>query len=149
MLINEHDDEGTLEEEEALSENDNANEIDDLQKEGEMPLEELLAMYGYQTSKSTTSNIRDPESTASIGNFSRQDSTADEPSGYALGNISKTHVPSDDTTGTSDGGSWTHGKGIGDDEEYDDEECEGISDFDEEWMEELRRTTDHKVGDEW
>jgi len=45
MLVNDFDDEHTLAEEEALEE-DNSDELDDLQREGEMPLEELLALYG-------------------------------------------------------------------------------------------------------
>ncbi|RWS24548.1 mesoderm induction early response protein 1-like protein [Leptotrombidium deliense] len=50
MLINDFDDEHTLDEEEALDDSGNADEIDDLNKEGEMPLEELLALYGYNQS---------------------------------------------------------------------------------------------------
>ncbi|XP_065165683.1 mesoderm induction early response protein 1 isoform X1 [Atheta coriaria] len=50
MLVNDFDDERTLEEEEALaageSEDPNA-ELSSLQKESNMPLEELLALYGY------------------------------------------------------------------------------------------------------
>lgn len=50
MMVNDFDDERTLEEEEALErdeEEDEDGELDDLQKEAEVPLEELLAMYGY------------------------------------------------------------------------------------------------------
>ncbi|CAG2107150.1 unnamed protein product [Medioppia subpectinata] len=48
MLVNDFDDEHTLDEEEAISDELNGEEeIDDLQKEGEMPLEELMALYGY------------------------------------------------------------------------------------------------------
>ncbi|XP_068916407.1 mesoderm induction early response protein 1-like isoform X4 [Tenebrio molitor] len=51
MLVNDFDDERTLEEEEALaageSEDPNA-ELSSLQKESNMPLEELLALYGYR-----------------------------------------------------------------------------------------------------
>ncbi|XP_071440194.1 mesoderm induction early response protein 1-like [Hetaerina americana] len=48
MMVNDFDDERTLDEEEALegSEDPQA-ELSNLQKEGDMPLEELLAMYGY------------------------------------------------------------------------------------------------------
>ncbi|KAL5017577.1 hypothetical protein ScPMuIL_007166 [Solemya velum] len=46
MLIHDFDDERTLEEEEGLSGDSScSNELDDLQKEGEMPLEALLMMY--------------------------------------------------------------------------------------------------------
>ncbi|XP_074642839.1 mesoderm induction early response protein 1-like [Tubulanus polymorphus] len=47
MMVNDFDDERTLEEEEGLSGDSCCNELDDLQKEGDMPLEDLLAMYGY------------------------------------------------------------------------------------------------------
>ncbi|KAJ8955334.1 hypothetical protein NQ318_003428 [Aromia moschata] len=51
MLVNDFDDERTLEEEEALaageSQDPNA-ELSSLQKESNMPLEELLALYGYR-----------------------------------------------------------------------------------------------------
>lgn len=51
MLVNDFDDERTLEEEEAIAageaEDPNA-ELSSLQKESNMPLEELLALYGYR-----------------------------------------------------------------------------------------------------
>ncbi|KAL2089791.1 hypothetical protein ACEWY4_014479 [Coilia grayii] len=48
MLIHDYDDERTLEEEEMLEGETNfSTEIDDLAREGEMPIEELLSMYGY------------------------------------------------------------------------------------------------------
>ncbi|XP_031430973.1 mesoderm induction early response protein 1a isoform X2 [Clupea harengus] len=48
MLIHDFDDERTLEEEEMLEGETNfIAEIDDLAREGEMPIEELLSMYGY------------------------------------------------------------------------------------------------------
>ncbi|XP_018325534.2 mesoderm induction early response protein 1-like isoform X2 [Agrilus planipennis] len=51
MLVNDFDDERTLEEEEALAAGeaeDPVAELSNLQKESNMPLEELLAMYGYR-----------------------------------------------------------------------------------------------------
>ncbi|XP_036426556.1 mesoderm induction early response protein 1a isoform X2 [Colossoma macropomum] len=48
MLVHDFDDEQTLEEEEMLQGETNFSaEIDDLTREGEMPLHELLKMYGY------------------------------------------------------------------------------------------------------
>ncbi|KAI5614595.1 mesoderm induction early response 1a, transcriptional regulator, partial [Silurus asotus] len=48
MLVHDFDDEQTMEEEEKLQGETNfSNEIDDLTREGEMPLHELLKMYGY------------------------------------------------------------------------------------------------------
>ncbi|XP_048359146.1 mesoderm induction early response protein 3 isoform X1 [Sphaerodactylus townsendi] len=49
MLVHDYDDERTLEEEEMMDEGKNFNsEIEDLEKEGSMPLEDLLAFYGYE-----------------------------------------------------------------------------------------------------
>ncbi|KAM6965306.1 mesoderm induction early response protein 3 [Aplochiton taeniatus] len=54
MLVHEYDDEGTLEEEESLEgERNFSSEVADLEKEGNMPLEELLAIYRYEASVST------------------------------------------------------------------------------------------------
>ncbi|XP_034411065.1 mesoderm induction early response protein 1b isoform X2 [Cyclopterus lumpus] len=49
MLVHDFDDERTLEEEEMMEASDetNANEIEDLAREGEMPIHELLSLYGY------------------------------------------------------------------------------------------------------
>ncbi|XP_070830769.1 mesoderm induction early response protein 1b isoform X2 [Chaetodon trifascialis] len=49
ILVHDFDDERTLEEEEMLEAADetNANEIEDLAREGEMPIHELLNLYGY------------------------------------------------------------------------------------------------------
>ncbi|KAG7263800.1 hypothetical protein CRUP_006568 [Coryphaenoides rupestris] len=49
MLVHDFDDERTLEEEEQLETTDDthANEIEDLAREGEMPIHELLSLYGY------------------------------------------------------------------------------------------------------
>ncbi|XP_070563895.1 mesoderm induction early response protein 1-like [Ptychodera flava] len=50
MLIHDFDDERTMEEEEQLDSGESCgNELDDLEKESEMPLEHLLAMYGYES----------------------------------------------------------------------------------------------------
>ncbi|XP_015926300.1 mesoderm induction early response protein 1 isoform X3 [Parasteatoda tepidariorum] len=50
MLVNDFDDEHTLDEEEAMESAESVtNELDDLQREGEMPLNEVLAMYGYES----------------------------------------------------------------------------------------------------
>ncbi|XP_062412515.1 mesoderm induction early response protein 1a isoform X2 [Sardina pilchardus] len=49
MLIHDFDDERTLEEEETQEGETNFSaEIDDLAREGDMPIEELLSMYGYR-----------------------------------------------------------------------------------------------------
>jgi len=53
MLMNEFDDEQTIEEEEALAEDDE-DELNALQNEQDMPIEELLKMYGYNNPPATT-----------------------------------------------------------------------------------------------
>uniref|UniRef100_A0A1A8GYV5 Mesoderm induction early response 1b n=1 Tax=Nothobranchius korthausae TaxID=1143690 RepID=A0A1A8GYV5_9TELE len=48
MLVHEFDDERTMEEEEMMEADDtNTNEIEDLAREGGMPIHELLSLYGY------------------------------------------------------------------------------------------------------
>ncbi|XP_031419231.1 mesoderm induction early response protein 1b isoform X2 [Clupea harengus] len=48
MLVHDYDDERTLEEEEMLEGETNfSNEIEDLAREGEMPIQDLLNLYGY------------------------------------------------------------------------------------------------------
>ncbi|XP_030756171.1 mesoderm induction early response protein 1 isoform X2 [Sitophilus oryzae] len=59
MLVNDFDDERTLEEEEALAAGESSDpsaELSSLQKEGNMPLEELLALYGYSNAKEKESS---------------------------------------------------------------------------------------------
>ncbi|XP_015585725.1 mesoderm induction early response protein 1 isoform X1 [Cephus cinctus] len=60
MIVNEFDDERTLDEEEALEgSEDSHNELSNLQKEGDMPLKDLLAMYGYTDPSTENSNSSD------------------------------------------------------------------------------------------
>ncbi|XP_029049520.1 mesoderm induction early response protein 1 isoform X4 [Osmia bicornis bicornis] len=60
MMVNDFDDERTLDEEEALEgSEDSHNELSDLQKEGDMPLKDLLAMYGYGDPSTENSNSSD------------------------------------------------------------------------------------------
>ncbi|XP_072919255.1 mesoderm induction early response protein 1b isoform X3 [Hemitrygon akajei] len=48
MLVHDFDDERTLEEEEMMEGDNNfSSEIEDLEREGEMPIQDLLALYGY------------------------------------------------------------------------------------------------------
>ncbi|XP_054162020.1 mesoderm induction early response protein 1-like isoform X2 [Oppia nitens] len=78
MLVNDFDDEHTLDEEEAINDDMNGDEeIDDLQKEGEMPLEELLAMYGY-TDKVASSSDKSIE---------RAEATSTTPSGESISQL--------------------------------------------------------------
>ncbi|EPY84414.1 hypothetical protein CB1_000477005 [Camelus ferus] len=57
MLVHDYDDERTLEEEEMMDEGKNfSSEIEDLEKEGNMPLEDLLAFYGYEPTISAVAN---------------------------------------------------------------------------------------------
>eukprot|EP00096_Caligus_rogercresseyi_P007390 TRINITY_DN2523_c0_g2_i1.p1 TRINITY_DN2523_c0_g2~~TRINITY_DN2523_c0_g2_i1.p1 ORF type:complete len:505 (+),score=190.26 TRINITY_DN2523_c0_g2_i1:131-1645(+) len=48
MMVNDFDDERTLEEEEALGSRDEAAELDALNQEQDIPIEDLLKMYGYE-----------------------------------------------------------------------------------------------------
>merc|ERR550519_1252870 len=61
MMMNEFDDERTMEEEEALDQEDEAEELDALTKEQDIPLEELLKLYGYNQSKEEEKEDADHE----------------------------------------------------------------------------------------
>ncbi|XP_076828455.1 mesoderm induction early response protein 1b isoform X2 [Brachyhypopomus gauderio] len=62
MLVHDFDDERTLEEEELLEEENNfSNEIEDLNREGEMPIQELLSLYGYGAGESPEEEEEDEE----------------------------------------------------------------------------------------
>ncbi|GAA6102866.1 mesoderm induction early response protein 1a [Tachysurus ichikawai] len=62
MLVHDFDDEQTMEEEEKLQGVTNfSSEIDDLTREGEMPLHELLKLYGYGATDSADSEDEGPE----------------------------------------------------------------------------------------
>merc|ERR1719167_2170516 len=47
MIMNEFDDEGTIDEEETMTQEDEAEELNALKDEQDIPIEELLKMYGY------------------------------------------------------------------------------------------------------
>merc|ERR1719264_1375844 len=47
MIMNEFDDERTIDEEETMTQEDEAEELNALKDEQDMPIEELLKMYGY------------------------------------------------------------------------------------------------------
>ncbi|XP_063051069.1 mesoderm induction early response protein 3 isoform X2 [Engraulis encrasicolus] len=65
MLVHDYDDERTLEEEETIEgERNFGAEIEDLEKEGNMPLEELLAMYRYDPSVSTAAGSSSMDSSS-------------------------------------------------------------------------------------
>jgi len=51
MIMNEFDDERTIEEEEALGQEDEAEELNALQNEQDIPIEELLKLYGYNNAQ--------------------------------------------------------------------------------------------------
>jgi len=55
MIMNEFDDERTIEEEEAMGQEDEAEELNALQSEQDIPIEELLKLYGYNNSQKEAS----------------------------------------------------------------------------------------------
>ncbi|KAI0210433.1 Mesoderm induction early response protein 3 [Lamellibrachia satsuma] len=81
MLVDDIDDERTMEEEEALSNEDSVGkEVDDLQKESEMPIEELLALYRrqYSSPEPVQSDLHDARSSSEEEILSNQDLTLDK-----------------------------------------------------------------------
>ncbi|XP_051788682.1 mesoderm induction early response protein 1a isoform X1 [Erpetoichthys calabaricus] len=62
MLVHDYDDERTLEEEEMMEGETNFTaEIEDLAREGEMPIQELLSLYGYGSGGSPEDDDEDEE----------------------------------------------------------------------------------------
>ncbi|CAG4949327.1 unnamed protein product [Colias eurytheme] len=64
MMVNDFDDERTLDEEEALAAGEHQDpkaELNSLQREGDMPLEELLALYGYNKNMDKSIPEQPPE----------------------------------------------------------------------------------------
>jgi hypothetical protein len=83
MLVHDYDDERTLDEEEAMSNDESvANELDDLQKERDMPIEQLLAMYGYDPNQkhppTTVANPTAAVAAAEAAGCNSSSSTDDE-----------------------------------------------------------------------
>lgn len=88
MLVHDFDDEQTMEEEEMLEGETNfSSEIDDLTREGEMPLQELLKMYGYGAADSADSEDEGPE---------EQDVSENDQSSSAHGNVKTNKEDRDD-----------------------------------------------------
>ncbi|KAG1659622.1 Mesoderm induction early response protein 3 [Nymphon striatum] len=81
MLVHDYDDEHTLDEEEETEMDSGGdstvNELDNLQKEGEMPLEDLLTMYGYGCSSSSVIPV-ETQSSSSDEILCKQDLTLDK-----------------------------------------------------------------------
>jgi hypothetical protein len=65
MIMNEFDDERTIEEEEAMGQEDEQEELNALEKEQDIPLEELLKLYGYSQPQNG-STTRAPEKKPSV-----------------------------------------------------------------------------------
>lgn len=61
MIMNEFDDERTIEEEEELGQEDEQEEINALEKEQDMPIEELLKLYGYKQPEKKVEEEEDEE----------------------------------------------------------------------------------------
>ncbi|KAH9421162.1 Abl interactor 2, partial [Dermatophagoides pteronyssinus] len=76
MLVNDFDDEHTMDEEEALADDDdeiddeltNKDEIEKLNQEKDIPIEELLRMYGYDKPTTTTTSDNVDQSTSDSSN---------------------------------------------------------------------------------
>ncbi|XP_053088081.1 mesoderm induction early response protein 1a isoform X2 [Pangasianodon hypophthalmus] len=103
MLVHDFDDEQTMEEEEMLQGETNFSaEIDDLTREGEMPLHELLKMYGYGAADSADSEDEGPE---------EQDVSENDQSRSAHGNTNKDREDEDQRSSSEESPdhSRTHG----------------------------------------
>ncbi|XP_011332212.1 mesoderm induction early response protein 1 isoform X2 [Ooceraea biroi] len=153
MMVNDFDDERTLDEEEALEgSEDSHNELSNLQKEGDMPLKDLLAMYGYGDPSTENSNSSDrmllpsgsgdPENEERYSDKGDNDADDDDDDDEADANSNEPDlkqfytemlVKGKDKTSTLSGSAMKGGGGAGgrkrilDDDEDDDEEGEECS----------------------
>ncbi|MCJ8729791.1 hypothetical protein PDJAM_G00110530 [Pangasius djambal] len=94
MLVHDFDDEQTMEEEEMLQGETNFSaEIDNLTREGEMPLHELLKMYGYGAADSADSEDEGPE---------EQDVSENDQSSSAHGKTNKEDREDEDQRSSSE-----------------------------------------------
>lgn len=66
MIMNEFDDEGTIDEEETMTQEDEAEELNALKDEQDIPIEELLKMYGYNKDASKEATIASTEDIIAI-----------------------------------------------------------------------------------
>jgi len=76
MIMNEFDDEQTIDEEEELGQEDQQEEINDLEKEQDMPIEELLKLYGYTKPPEGESEKGDEDITEEEPKNAEEESTA-------------------------------------------------------------------------
>ncbi|KAL7289031.1 hypothetical protein TKK_0016986 [Trichogramma kaykai] len=82
IMANDYDDERTLDEEEALeAPEDTNNELDDLQKESDMPLNDLLSMYNYTNMSNMETNEDDEEDDEEDEDYEEEEDD-DDPSPY-------------------------------------------------------------------
>ena len=78
MIMNEFDDERTIEEEEAMGQEDEQEELNALEKEQDIPLEELLKLYGYRQPQNGNSGPEEKQSDVPDPEEEEDDNSLDE-----------------------------------------------------------------------
>ena len=79
MIMNEFDDERTIDEEETMTQEDEAAELNALKDEQDMPIEELLKMYGYNKDAAKNATEAAPaEAPAAVVESGRMESEPEE-----------------------------------------------------------------------
>ena len=79
MIMNEFDDERTIDEEETMTQEDEAAELNALKDEQDMPIEELLKMYGYNKDAAKNATEAAPfEAPAAVVEPGRMESEPEE-----------------------------------------------------------------------
>uniref|UniRef100_A0A6I8PCY3 Mesoderm induction early response protein 1 n=1 Tax=Ornithorhynchus anatinus TaxID=9258 RepID=A0A6I8PCY3_ORNAN len=91
MLVHDFDDERTLEEEEMMEGETNfSSEIEDLAREGDMPIHELLSLYGYDNSVPLPEEDEEEEEEEEEGDDEEDDVDNDDNSGCSAENKEET-----------------------------------------------------------
>ena len=95
MMMNDFDDEQTMEEEEALDQENEEDELAALEQEGDMPIEELLKMYGAGRSSPSGEQEESKEKSEDVLEHNAKEVTTDQIKDESNSNVEKMDMASE------------------------------------------------------
>ena len=95
MMMNDFDDEQTMEEEEALDQENEEDELAALEQEGDMPIEELLKMYGAGRSSPSGEQEESKEKSEDVLEHNAKEVTKDQIKDESNSNVEKMDMASE------------------------------------------------------
>ena len=95
MMMNDFDDEQTMEEEEALDQENEEDELAALEQEGDMPIEELLKMYGAGRSSPSGEQEESKEKSEDVLEHNKKEVTKDQIKDESNSNVEKMDMASE------------------------------------------------------